>query len=198
MGSMSDPLMAETEDQGRGLSGLGLLLFGGIVAGGVMAVFMMFGGAGSPAGTIHIPTPIPDPIRTGQPAPDFASQTPAGDDISLGEFRGSLVAVNFWATWCGPCRSEMPALQEAQKSGRLVVLGVNAGESSDTVTAFMQELDLDFPVVLDLDGAILNSYAIRVFPTTIFVDSEGVVVAEHLGPLTPKLIDQYLSENTDS
>jgi len=140
------------------------------------------------------PTPIPDRVSEGKPAPDFTGRTTNGEMISLSDYRGSSVAVNFWATWCAPCRVEMPALQAAYDAGKVTVLAVNAGEPEDAIQAYMDELGLTFPAVLDPSGDILDLYGVRVFPTTVWVDRQGIVRAEHLGPLTADLIDQYSQE----
>jgi cytochrome c biogenesis protein CcmG/thiol:disulfide interchange protein DsbE len=91
----------------------------------------------------------------------------------------------------------MPALESAaarHADQNLVVLAVNAGESPGTVRAFMDEYNLTIPALLDRDGAILDLYTVRAFPTTVWVDADGIVQAEHLGPLTDNLIDQYVAE----
>jgi thiol-disulfide isomerase/thioredoxin len=142
-----------------------------------------------------LPTPVPDLVIEGNPAPDFAGKTPTGESVSLSDYRGSIVAINFWATWCGPCKAEMPTLQKAYEQGNLVVLAVNAAEDADTVDAYLRELGLTFPAVLDPDSAIVDLYGVRVFPTTVFVDADGIVLAERYGPLTPDLIDQYLNRD---
>ena len=100
----------------------------------------------------------------GKPAPDFTAETLGGDTITLGDLRGSPVALNFWATWCVPCTVEMPALESAAAryaDQNLVVLAVNAGEPANVVGAFMDEYNLTFPALLDPDGGILDLYAIR-------------------------------------
>lgn len=177
--------------------GLWLLLLGGLIAGGVMALGIMLMGPGrSPGDQIRFPSPIPDPVSVGQPAPEFRSVTSEGEEVALSDYQGSLVAINFWATWCGPCRVEMPVLEAAYQEGRLVVLAVNAGESDAAVDSYVEELGLSFPAILDPDGEIIDQYAIRVFPTTIWVDEEGIVRAEHLGPLTEDLIEDYLEQLT--
>lgn len=168
-----------------------LLLIGGIV-GGLMALAVILMGPGrNSASQFRFPTSVPDLVTVGEAAPEFSAVSPQGQQVSLSDFRGSVVAVNFWATWCGPCRIEMPALQEATDTGKIKVLAVNVGESADTVTAYMDELGLAFTAVLDPDGEIVDLYGIHVFPTTVWVDSEGIVRAEHLGILTQDLIDQY-------
>jgi len=192
--------MIEHEPRRRS-HGLTLLLAGGILAGLLMAVATVAGGsilsslgfltAGSGAG----PTPRPAAIRMDKPAPDFSGLTPAGDTISLSDLRGKPVAINFWATWCAPCLAEMPALEQATarySDEGLVVLAVNAGEGSDTVRRFMEEQGLSFPALLDLDGQIVDLYGVEFFPTTFWVDVDGMVRAKHLGAMTPELIDDYM------
>jgi thiol-disulfide isomerase/thioredoxin len=163
------------------------LLIGGLMAG-AMIVFNPSGGPGQ-----MLPTPVPDLVIEGNPAPDFSGETPEGEVVSLSDYRGSIVAVNFWATWCGPCEVEMPTLETAHEQGTLVVLAVNAAEEADTVDAYMQDLGLTFPTLLDLDSRIVDLYGVRVFPTTVFIDEDGIVLAERYGPLTPDLIDLYLN-----
>lgn len=91
----------------------------------------------------------------------------------------------------------MPVLQEAAENfgeGQLVILAVNAGESSDTIRDFMNELDLTFPAVLDEKLEIVDLYGVRVFPTTIWIDAEGIVRAEHFGPLSRNQIESYIEQ----
>jgi thiol-disulfide isomerase/thioredoxin len=171
-----------------------LILVPGLITGAIMAVLtVIFDPSGAPYRTL--PTPIPDLVTVGEPAPDFSGETPDGGRVSLSDFRGSVVAVNFWATWCGPCQVEMPILQQANEQGRLVILAVNAAEPADTVNTFMEDLGLTFPSVLDADSAIVDLYGVRVFPTTVFVDENGIVLAERYGPLTNQLIELYLNGN---
>lgn len=173
-----------------GLAGLALL------SSLVMAALLLIGPPGRSAGGGSALTPVPDRISDGALAPGFQSETPAGEPISLEALRGRPVVLNFWATWCGPCRVEMPALQRASEryaGDGLTILAVNAMEPADRVTGFMEELGLTFPAVLDPDGEILDLYGVRVFPTTIVVDAEGRIRAEHYGPLTDELIDEYLA-----
>ena len=117
-----------------------LMLMGGAMAGIIMALLTIggadllaaFGLQGADGAGLAVPTSVPDPVRAGEPSPDFSTTTPDGEPIALSDYRGSVVALNFWATWCVPCRAEMPALQNASEtfaSGEFVVVGVNAGES---------------------------------------------------------------------
>ncbi len=122
---------------------------------------------------------IPSP-REGFLAPDFTLESLSGDQISLSDMRGKVVVLNLWASWCPPCRAEMPALQrvyqENQERG-LEVLAVNmtAQDSLADVEAFVQEFNLTFPVLLDTGGEVGNAYLMRALPTTFFIDREGVI-----------------------
>lgn len=174
-------------------SALSYLLLGGLVTGILMAGAVMLYGSSSSNGA-KLPTPIPDAVIEGEVAPDFEGTLTDGTQIKLSDYRGEVVAVNFWTTWCGPCKVEMPMLQEANEQGQLVVLAVNAGEKVDVIQEYMNELNLTFSSVLDQKGDIVDLYAVRVFPTTVLVDTNGVVIAEHYGPLTKELLARYLEE----
>lgn len=134
--------------------------------------------------------------RVGAFAPDFT--LPALEDgrpLRLSDFRGRAVVINFWATWCPPCRVEMPALQQAQRDmPDVVVLGVNQQESADIVSRFMREQGLDFPIALDTAGEVNRVYRVRALPTTCFVDRSGVIRdIVYGGPLTRALIESKVS-----
>ncbi len=178
--------------------GLWVLLAGGIVLGAIMAFLTVVWASASGRGVSSgAATSIPERVAVGQPAPDFSASTPGGKMIRLSSLYGSPVALNFWATWCIPCKVEMPELQAAQErygKDRLVVLGVNAGESAEQVEAYMQGLKITFDSVLDPQESIIDQYDIRAFPTTIWIDANGVVRAKHIGPLTRDNIDRYVSD----
>ena len=175
-----------------------LLLAFGLFSGGVMAFLTILNPSRSTnLATFNGPTPVPDRISEGVQAPDFTGVTPDGDTYQLSDLRGRPIAVNFWATWCAPCRVEMPELQaayEAHGGEGFVILAINAGDTPEATQAFIDELDLTFPSILDENGDIVDLYEIRVFPTTIWIDAEGIVRAENFGPLTSEMIDTYLNE----
>ena len=134
--------------------------------------------------------------RVGALAPDFTlSALKDGRPVRLADFRGRAVVINFWATWCPPCRVEMPALQQAQLNmPDVVVLGVNQQESADIVSRFMREQGLDFPVALDVAGEVSRMYRVRALPTTYFIDGSGVIRdIVYGGPLTRALIESKVS-----
>ncbi len=181
--------------------GLLALLIGGAALGIVMAALTAASSKGDtrPAarpGSYDLPLAVQD-LSVGQPAPDFIARTPDGEAIRLSDLRGSLVALNFWATWCEPCAIEMPELQNAAAryaDAGLVVLGVNQAETADEVQTFMDERELTFPVVLDPDQSIAISYGLRGLPTTYWIDADGILRAKHIGMLTADLIDRYVEE----
>lgn len=135
--------------------------------------------------------------RAGERAPDFELQSTAGRAYSLKEQAGSVVLLNFWATWCGPCRLEMPAIQERyerlQQDG-LTVLAVNFDEPEQVVSAFGEELGLEFPLLLDPGGEVQRLYQIRGYPTSVFVDRDGIIRRVHIGIMTEGQLDEALRE----
>jgi peroxiredoxin len=117
-------------------------------------------------------TPVPDR----PPAPDFDLKDPDGKPVRLLDFRGKPLIVNFWATWCPPCREEMPSMQRAHaavsKEG-IGVVAINVGEDADTVAQFLASAQVQFPLPLDETSKVVMSYPVRGLPTTFVVDSDG-------------------------
>ena len=140
----------------------------------------------------------PAEARVGQPAPNFQLQNLDGQSISLSDFKGKPVLINFWATQCGPCVYEMPYLQEIydEWSGKgLMLLAINVGEGSSTVKEFMQNYNLSLPVLLDADGAVFRRYNVMFFPTTFFIDKDGIVQEKIIGAFPNKTeIEKRLSK----
>jgi len=124
---------------------------------------------------------------------DFSLPTLTGENQSLSDLKGKVVFLNFWATWCGPCRSEMPSMEALHNSYRekgLEILAVNSGENQAQVLAFMTGNQLSFPVALDMDGKVSMAYGIQAIPTSFLIDREGKIIARLVGSLdwdTPKI-----------
>ncbi len=131
----------------------------------------------------------------GHPAPDFTLQTPDGETVILSDLRGQAVVLNFWASWCGPCRAEMPELEQAyqdNKEGGLVVLAVNQGEQGPIATDFMRTYGLTFPVVLDQRLLVSQLYNTNSLPTTFFIDRNGVIREQVIGQMNTALLGERL------
>lgn len=131
----------------------------------------------------------------GQPAPDFTFPDLHGKEVSLSDYRGKVVLVNIWATWCGPCRDEMPSMQrlyERLKGKDFEILAVSIDSTgSKAVAPFMEELNLTFPALLDPEGKIRTLYGITGVPESYVVDKKGILVEKVIGPLdwsTPKVL----------
>lgn len=165
------------------------------VMGGAVFGILQVVGEEDPARLTSAANVAVEPVLNAR-APDFTLQTTSGDVVGLSDFLGQPVLINFWATWCGPCRIEMPAIQDRYlgfKDDGLVVLAVNFDESQEAVTAYGEELGLTFPLLLDPGGEIQKRYRNRSYPTSFFVDSEGVIRAHHIGVMTENQLDENLA-----
>jgi peroxiredoxin len=121
----------------------------------------------------------------GRMAPDFTLKTLDGSTFRLSEQRGKPVVLNFWATWCGPCKNELPALQNAAAyfEDDIVFVGVDQGEEPGIVQAFVDKLGLTFTIPMDADGAVGFEYNVQGLPTTFFIDSNGVIQSLWMGEM---------------
>ena len=134
-------------------------------------------------------------------APDFTLSGLDGTPVRLAELRGQVVLINVWATWCPPCRAEMPAIQAVYDRYRdqgFQVLAVDLGEDREVVAAFMRERGLTFSALLDREGEVANLYRSSVLPSSFFVDRLGVIRAVYRGPMPRGVIagtvEQLLKE----
>jgi len=132
----------------------------------------------------------------GQVAPDFVLRSTTGQNLRLSEYRGSVVMINFWATWCGPCRQEMPLLNELYQRYERVgfsLLGVNIDDDSRKAMNMISDLGVNFPVLFDSTKEVSKLYQVDAMPVTIIVDRNGTVRYVHQG-YKPGYEDKYLDE----
>lgn len=130
----------------------------------------------------------------GSTAPDFALQTLTGETVRLSDFHGQKVMLNFWATWCGPCRAEMPDMQKFYDEKDIVVLAVNLTTSrfdeAENVEPFVDEYGLTFPILLDVDNEVADLYQIKPIPTSFLIDTSGKIHNVAYGALNYELMVQ--------
>jgi peroxiredoxin len=132
----------------------------------------------------------------GHEAPDFALKSSTGQNLRLSEFRGDVVMINFWATWCGPCRQEMPHLDDLYARYQRVgfnLLGVNIDDDSGRAMDMIEELGLNFPVLFDARKEVSELYEVEAMPVTVIVDREGTVRHVHHG-YKPGYENMYLDQ----
>jgi cytochrome c biogenesis protein CcmG/thiol:disulfide interchange protein DsbE len=134
-------------------------------------------------------TSSPGTTNIGNRAIDFELQTLDGKAVKLSDYRGKPVLLNFWATWCGPCRFEVPFLQQINDSYSakgLVMLAVDIGENSTVINNFMTSLNVSLPVLMDTDKKASKSYTITAIPTTFLIDKDGIIRQKVLGAFPDK------------
>ncbi|MGE5153604.1 MAG: TlpA family protein disulfide reductase [Bdellovibrio bacteriovorus] len=136
------------------------------------------------------------PITDRPAAPDFDLKDPEDRPQRLADYRGKAVILNFWATWCPPCREEMPSMQrahEAVSDDGIAVVAINVGEDADTILQFLSNYPVEFPLPMDLDSQVVQSYPVKGLPTTFVIDPEGRLAYVATGGREwddPKLLDQ--------
>jgi len=127
-------------------------------------------------------------LKVSEPAPDFILQDLAGQPVRLSSYRGRAVYIDFWATWCGPCRAALPGLQDLTdkfKDQGLEVVSIDEGEGLDQVRSFIDRRKYSFRVLLDTDRAVGDFYGVRGIPTSVLIDRSGVVQSIAVGNVSP-------------
>lgn len=130
------------------------------------------------------------------PAPDFTLKSISGENIRLSELRGEVVLINFWASWCGPCRQEMPILSELHdkyKAMGFTVLAVNVEENTSDARKLLKDMPVSFPVLFDSDSTVSKQYDVVAMPSTVLVDRNGNMRHLHKG-YKPGLEDTYVEQ----
>ncbi|HEY2420131.1 MAG TPA: TlpA disulfide reductase family protein [Neobacillus sp.] len=139
-------------------------------------------------------------INQGDIAPDFELSTPDGESLKLSDFRGQKVIVNMWATWCPPCRVEMPDMQkfyEKYKDENATIIAVNmtsSEKSLDSIPNFLDEFGITFPVVLDEHNKVGEIYQVYALPTSLIIDSKGIIQQKISGPMNYEMMEKFVSE----
>ena len=147
---------------------------------------------------VFTPGKAPQQTQT-TPAPDFTVYTADGQSVKLSDFAGKPVVLNFWASWCGPCKSEMPAFEAAylEKGDQVQFLMVNLTGSSETVetaSTFLSNAGYTFPAFFDTEGQGSAAYQVMSIPATYFIDSQGNIAASHVGAMNSATLENYLTQ----
>lgn len=145
-------------------------------------------------------TSLAEGLSQGQTAPDFTLTDQNGDNVKLSDYRGKKVILNFWATWCPPCRAEMPHMQEFHENnadGDVVILAVNLtaqDNGEEAIRSFIDEFGLTFSIPMDETGSAAQAYQIRTVPTTYILNTKGEIAQKIVGPMD----EQIMKDQTDS
>jgi peroxiredoxin len=164
-----------------------------------MTVVWLFFGGGLETLT-SLTRPAPEPVSTadiGQPAPSLRLPLVGGDEVDLASYRGRPVILSFWATWCAPCRTEMPAFERAQQQYRdqgLAVLGVDFQERDDEIQAFVGEIGVTFPSLVDRTGEVTRRWRATGLPTTFLIDRQGIIRDVRVGAFTDEMLADRLTK----
>ncbi len=177
----------------------------GLIVGGLWYWESRGGGLlnDSPYGVVELPaernpTELAPLAEVGRAAPDFLLERPEGGSLRLSSLQGQPVLINFWATWCPPCRDEIPELIEAFEQHAdegLVVIGIDLQEPDKTVLQFAEEFGITYPLVIDQSGGVQDIYrlgGIDGLPSSFFIDESGVIRSRISGPMTKEMLDERL------
>lgn len=156
--------------------------------------------AGEQLGTDLAKNPANEGLGQGNTAPNFTLTTLEGEEVTLADYKGKKVVLNLWATWCGPCKAEMPHLQnyyeDMAEKENVEILAVNLTSSDvglDKVKAFQEDYGLSFPIPLDEDGVVGDSYQAITIPTTYMIDTTGTIQNKIVGPMDEQMLTDYIS-----
>jgi len=135
-------------------------------------------------------------LQTGAPAPGFELKSNSGKPVSLADLKGQIVLVNFWASWCGPCRQEMPILEQLNHQYHnkgVALIGVNVEPDTDAATAWLKATPFTFPILYDVDSKVSKLYEVQGMPNTVILDRKGIVRYIHRG-YSPGAENEYLDQ----
>lgn len=130
-------------------------------------------------------------IGVGMLAPSFTLKNLEGKEVHLEDYRGKKVMLNFWATWCPPCKEEMPGMEKLYNEHEIEILAVNLDPQND-VRGFIERNNLTFPVLLDVHGTTQQTYSIISIPTTFIIDENGIIVEKHIGVMSVRQMEELI------
>ncbi|MBI4233417.1 MAG: TlpA family protein disulfide reductase [Chloroflexi bacterium] len=136
-----------------------------------------------------------EPLTADTPAPDFQLILFDGKPLHLSELRGKLVVLNFWASWCPPCRQEMPAFQRAWEKHRdhgVVFVGIAISDQREKAEAFAQQVGVTYPLGMDETGQVAASYRLRALPSTLFINQDGTIAKQVVGAMTEGSLNVFI------
>jgi peroxiredoxin len=168
--------------------GAGLILIG-------IAATLLLPGSKSPS-SLQANSLSPIPIEVNFPAPTIALQNVSGKNESLVDYRDKIVLVNNWATWCPPCKAEIPTLisfYEAHKTNGFVIIGIEAGEPQNDVSQFVQQHNMTYPVWFDLHGAAMRAFKNESLPSSYVIDRKGNVRLAWVGEITTQMLEKFVT-----
>ena len=169
---------------------------------GVMTVVWLFYGGGLESITSMV-QPAPAPVSTadiGQETPPLRLPLVGGGEMDLESYRGRVVVLNFWATWCEPCKAEMPVFERAQQQYRdrgLAVLAVDFQERDEEITAFLNQVGATFPSLVDRTGEVSRQWRATGLPTTFLIDRQGIIRDVRVGAFTESMLEERLLKVLD-
>lgn len=166
-----------------------ILLLGVALLGGGWIIYSQ-----EPSEVTFDATGLSEAPVAGYLAPGFTLASVHGEEISLVDFQGKPVVLNFWATWCPPCRAEVPHFQDAsiKYNGQAVIVGIDQGEPGALVTDFVAQFGLTYPMLLDPDNDVNREYRVRALPTTVFIDANGVVREVFTGIINAAVLEERI------
>ncbi len=175
-------------------NGMNFILGVGLVLIGLASILMLQGTKNSSASQ-----PVSrsvTPVEVNYPAPELSLQNINGQSESLTDYQDQVVLVNNWATWCPPCKAEIPTLEAYYKTHKVngfVIVGVEAGESQKDVLKFVQEHDMTYPVWFDLKNAATNAFHNENLPSSYVIDRKGIVRLAWVGEISQEMLEKYVT-----
>ena len=156
--------------------------------------------AGEQMGTDLAKNPANEGLGQGNAAPNFTLTTLEGKEVTLADYKGKKVVLNLWATWCAPCKAEMPHMQnyyeDMAEKENVEILAVNLTNQDvglDKVRAFQEDYALSFPILLDEEGVVEEMYQAITIPTTYMIDTTGTIQNKIVGPMDEQMLTDYVS-----